>query len=507
MDTPRSLVLVTTDCLRADHVGFLGYDHPTTPFLDSIAGESTIFRAAIVAGTPTYYSFPAILASRYPLSLGRDVVGVAPKQPTLATVLKNQGYATAAFIAGNPYLTPHFGYAQRFDFFKDFISGGLGPLSEGATEASNHRLARLNRSLGGISRSLGPVGALYDELYFQYCQRWSGPKPRSLTALRRFPSADVVVREAIDWLAALGNRSFFLWIHLMDPHAPYYPTEEALVLMGNTAVTPFHARYLNSAWNRDDLRPARLRRYRREVVGLYDAGVRWVDTQIGRLADVLRRSGRWDNCIFAATADHGEEFLDHGERYHAPTRLTEELIRVPLLLRVPGTRTGPAESAPFSLLHMAPTLLDALCIPVPECFQGTSLWTQIQRGESWEDPAVVECIQGCTNPFRLQNRVGPRILAIRETRFKLVLRFDPPSEDLYDLEADPGEAMPLPPSAEKEARIRLLERARAHLQNSAASQDTEARLRSRLRDSQSLDYRFISGEPPFCPIDESSRNA
>jgi len=60
----RSLVLVTVDCLRADHVGFLGYSRPVTPNLDNLAEDSVVFSNAIVAGAPTYFSFPAILASR-----------------------------------------------------------------------------------------------------------------------------------------------------------------------------------------------------------------------------------------------------------------------------------------------------------------------------------------------------------------------------------------------------------------------------------------------------------
>src|ERR1700758_4494931 len=102
---PNSLVLITVDCLRADHVGFLGYDRATTPFLDSLAKESFVFPEAIAAGVPTYYSFPAILASRYPLALGRDVIGLAPGEASLACTLQDAGYATAAFLAANPYLS------------------------------------------------------------------------------------------------------------------------------------------------------------------------------------------------------------------------------------------------------------------------------------------------------------------------------------------------------------------------------------------------------------------
>src|SRR5258708_3850463 len=127
MSAPRSLVLVTIDCLRADHVGFLGYERPTTPFLDSLAGESFVFRNAIATGSPTYYSLPALLASRYPLALGRDLLGLAPGERTITTVLKECGFQTAAFVAANPYISTRFGYHQGFDVFRDFLDQDDGP--------------------------------------------------------------------------------------------------------------------------------------------------------------------------------------------------------------------------------------------------------------------------------------------------------------------------------------------------------------------------------------------
>src|SRR5205807_8394772 len=115
--------------LRAEHVGFAGYPRPVTPFLDSIAPESSVFSEAIVAGAPTYFSFPAIMASRYPLGLGREVLGIAPDEPTIATALQDSGYQTAAFLAGNPYLSPRFGYDQGFDKFHDFLDSSLSGVS------------------------------------------------------------------------------------------------------------------------------------------------------------------------------------------------------------------------------------------------------------------------------------------------------------------------------------------------------------------------------------------
>src|SRR5579864_200223 len=360
MGKKRSILLVTVDCLRADHVGFMGYERPTTPFLDSVAGTSLVIPTAIVAGAPTYYSVPAILASRFPLALGRDVLGLGPNEPTLATVLKQAGYVTASFGAGNPYISSRFGYEQGFDTFRDFLDGDTTPPSgeEAPVVNGNGWSSRLNRVLQKVRPALGPAGILYDELYFEYCQRVT-PAPNSLDTLRRFPDAEVIVEHACNWLASVGDAPFFLWLHLMDPHSPYYPKDAAIAMMGYPTVPPYRARYLNSYWNRSDLGPRRLQRHRDEVVALYDAGIRWVDEQIKRLVDSLRRSKKWDESIFALTADHGEEFLDHGGRYHPPSKLTEELIHVPLLLRVPGTEKRDASKSPFSMIHLAPTLLDA----------------------------------------------------------------------------------------------------------------------------------------------------
>src|ERR1700674_1028363 len=121
MAEQKSVILVTVDCLRADHCGFMGYRRPTTQFLDGIARESFVFPSAVVAGVPTYYSFPAILASRYPLNMGREVLGLAAGGKNLASTLKEDGHATAFFGAGNPYLSAQFGYDFGFDTFCDFM--------------------------------------------------------------------------------------------------------------------------------------------------------------------------------------------------------------------------------------------------------------------------------------------------------------------------------------------------------------------------------------------------
>ena len=474
----RSVVFVTVDCLRADHVGFLGYDRPTTPFLDSLARESFVLPAAIVGGSPTYYSFPATLASRPPLALGRDILGVAAGEPTLASAFRDAGYRTAAFTAANPYISPRFGYDAGFETFCDFLDSELEPVSDiNQLDASPGN--RLNRALARASHRFGPVGSIYDELYFQYCVRWATPVPTSLLQLRRFPSADVVVDHAKTWLESIGESPFFLWLHLMDPHAPYYPTMQALEMMNISGVTPSRALYLNSFWNRCNLGPKRLHHYREMLVELYDVGIRWVDHQLKGLVDSLQQNQLWDNSMFVLTADHGEEFLDHGTRFHSPNGLFEEIIHVPLLMRIPTFKAPEQPRSPFSLLHLAPTVLEAAQVSIPTEFRGHSHWARLQSGEPSDVPAIAECVTGCTNPFWPGQRSGARILAVRESRYKLILEFGAGKEDLFDLESDPKELAPLSPGAEPPVRRRLLEEARAHL---SSERNHSARLRSRMHD-------------------------
>jgi arylsulfatase A-like enzyme len=483
----RSLVLVTVDCLRADHVGFLGYSRPVTPVLDALAENSIVFSDAIVAGAPTYFSFPAIMASRYPLALGRDVLGIAPHELTLSTSLRDAGYTTAAFLAGNPYLRTRSGYDQGFATFRDFLEPGFAGELPLGLEAPKP-LSNLNRRIQAESRRNYLTAAAYDAIYFWYGQ-WRSPRENlSMDGLRRYPAADVLVDEARSWLSSLGEEPFFLWLHLMDPHHPYYPPPEALSSLGISRMTPLRARFLNSFWNRGDIGTRRLQRYREEILSLYDAGIYWVDRQISRLVQALQQFQRWDETVFVVTADHGEEFLEHGDRYHFPTSLPEQLIHVPLLLRAPELSGAHLSRGPFSLIHLAPTLLGAVGVAVPDSFQGRSYWEEISAGNLPSEPAIVECVGACNNPFQPADRIRPRLMAVRDAVYKLIIdfnrNFNGTTDSFYDLKNDPGEDSPLPDGVLPEVRAQLLQVARAHLQATQRHRNVELRLLAHLREIQ-----------------------
>jgi arylsulfatase A-like enzyme len=479
---PRSLVLITVDCLRADRVAPSGNQRATTPFLNSLADGSFVFRNAYASGIPTYYSLPALLASRYPLALGRDVMGIAPGESTIATELKECGFQTAAFVAGNPYVCSGDGYGAGFDVFRNFLSAdqvGFGQDEDSSSQPPWRRQA--NRLLSQACHSLPGLGAAYDEIYFQYCQRSIRNDSASFDNLRRFPSADVIVDCAIAWLQQNSAGPFFLWLHLMDPHAPYYPKAETVQEIGSE-LDSAAARRLNSLWAREGLSSRRLLKSRESVESLYDAGVRWADRQIGRLANRLVELNLWDQCVLAVTADHGEEFLDHGGRFHPPLNLHEELIRVPLLMRVPGHLRGLDVKRPIGLIDLAPTLFDTLDIPAPASFRGRSCWRKLKSDEDWDWPVLTECTYGCTNPFRAETRLASRVLSLRKGEYKLVMNFATGSDHLFKLSSDPGETSPLPVGAEGDARKQLLECAKKHVAESLKSRDLDLRFATHARE-------------------------
>jgi arylsulfatase A-like enzyme len=262
----------------------------------------------------------------------------------------------------------------------------------------------------------------------------------------------------------------------MDPHGPYYPKEEALRAIGHPETTPQRARYLNASWTRSH-GTARFHRHRHEIVPLYDACIRWVDQQVSCLVEALKRLQLWDNIVLAITADHGEEFLEHGARFHAPWTMKEELIHVPLLLRSPSVKPVRPKS-PISLVDVAPMLLSAIGSPVPASFQGMSRWQAARLGEEWDEPAIVDSTE-CINPNRSEMRLAPRVLCVREKRFKLILRMGSHTEELFDLDTDPGEQHPLPVGTEDRTRRRLLQYASRHLA-AMESGDPKPRLRAHL---------------------------
>lgn len=462
---PRHLVLLTVDCLRADHLGAYGYSPSPTPFLDDLASTSCLFERAVTAGLPTYYAFPALLASRFPLTFGRNTVGLLAGEATLASALQAAGFDTAGFVATNPYVSAREGYHQGFEHFEDFLADNQEvseQIHEPGSETLRHRLHHGIARVAGLSR---PTEQLYQEFLFQLWALRFTRRPTSADRLRRYPAADRVVDAALPWLANRShNKSsnpFFLWLHLMDPHHPYHPPNQALELLGRGDLRPERSLFLNALWSREGVSTQRRARYRKDLLALYDAGIRWVDLQVERLVQQLKEFELWNDTLLVLTADHGEEFLERGGRYHYPVQMGDEVTRVPLLLRDPTT---PARRVPeaFSLLDLAPTLLHRLGLPLPPSFQGRSRWCEAGFVGSLE-PVLTECVYERRNPWQPGDESGARLLAAQDGRYKLVVNFATGEEQFFDLVDDPQELTPWAHDRTHPARGTLLRAMREHV--------------------------------------------
>ncbi|MEZ4434837.1 MAG: sulfatase-like hydrolase/transferase [bacterium] len=192
---------------------------------------------------------------------------------------------------------------------------------------------------------------------------------------------------------------FFVWAHYYDPHDPYFEVEGHPAEDGSD-----HARYR--------------------------AITRYLDTELGRLFDGLRARGLWDDTVIVITADHGDEFGDHGHRFHGRT-LYEEMVHVPLILRVPGVEAR-ALPTPIGQMELAPTLLDLLGVPIPRDWIGRSRADELRTGQRAPiEPVFFEVFPDSNYDA---HQVGMRLGDL-----KLIYRLDQNYFELYDLAADPLE--------------------------------------------------------------------
>jgi choline-sulfatase len=299
-----NLLLVTVDTLRADRLSSYGYRRSTTPHLDRLLARGVRFANAHTVEPLTTPALASLLTSRYPQEHGstRNGLPVRPGLSSLASVLGERGFRTAAFV-GNWTL-------------RDRISG------------------------------LGPHFGEYHEVFSR--KRWLVMKGEAT-------AADLTTG-ALDWLAALRrespDRPFLLWVHYVEPHAPYRLQARFTGQLGYPA--------------RGDLSASQR----------YDTEVAFVDDAIGRLlAGVEQLAG--DDTLVAFAGDHGESLGDHGYWGHG-RHIYESGLRIPMGLSWPGKVAPRVVQLEASILDLAPTLLGLMGYPAlgePRGFD----WTPVLR--------------------------------------------------------------------------------------------------------------------------------
>lgn len=417
---PPDVVLISLDTLRADHLPTYGYAKPTAPRLDALARESLVFDRAYTEAPHTLPSHTSLFTGLHPGRHGVRDRGdtLAPDVPTLAELFAAQGYQTGGFT--NCYfLTPEFRIERGFSHYDaahDIESPRAADATNDAVFAWLDTLAP-DRPLFLFTHYFD-VHSDWDVLAYdaaeEYRKRFAGDPPPG------FRNGDGKVA-ATRWLAKLNREG--------------------------AKLTPEELTYLR---------------------GLYDAGVAWTDAQLGALLDGLEARGRLRDAIVIVTADHGEEFLEHGKFLH--TQVFEESMRIPLLVSLPEMRgaAGPScrprtglatpvagrTDALVQHVDMLPTLAECLGFPLPAGVQGTSFRDVLAGGRNAREAVYFDTPRG--------TQIG-----VMRGGWKLVESTASGRRRLYRLDRDPGERSDLAKQEPERVAALAAELARHRAENEA----------------------------------------
>jgi arylsulfatase A-like enzyme len=327
-DMPNVL-LIMVDTLRADHLSCYGTTKVRTPHIDQLASGGLRYANAFSQASWTRPSVATILTGLYPSSHG--AVHKADRLPdrvdTLAEILQRAGYRTVGF-ANNANVSPAFNFQQGFDEYQylapDFFFGA----SEAASQLAVYNGLRLVRE-----RFL----ARYVDVHHYY------------------QPAEAVTAAVRGWLDRRppGKEPIFVFAHYMDPHDPYF-------------AHPFDGEGYARVANPNP--PAALAE---KLQRLYAGEVAYLDEHLGVLFDDLRKRGLWDQTLVVLTADHGEEFHEHGGWWHGTTLYDEQIVP-PRETRALHGRGKVMDDLATSL-DIVPTVIASARLPLATTLQGHPL--------------------------------------------------------------------------------------------------------------------------------------
>ena len=259
---------------------------------------------------------------------------------------------------------------------------------------------------------------------------------------------DDVNQAALEWLdQGASEQPFYLYLHYMDVHSPYVSPE------------PFQDRFVQAEGRnvyQNGLPKGRPSLVNQEFTrARYDGGIAYLDHVFGELQAGLAERGLIQNTYLVFTADHGDEFMEHGGFGHGET-LYREMTQVPLFISGPGLSARTIQ-APVSGVDLFPTLCELLGVPAPAGLQGASLVPLMQGTQLPGGPGLTRSL---SEGLETRGRDGERRsrLALYDERWHLIYYPEGRQGELYDYLADPAEAQDLWDTAPEEAQ-RLAERA------------------------------------------------
>lgn len=331
-----NMLLIMVDTLRADHLGTYGFDGDISPHLDDLAADAVVFEHAFASASWTRASTASLFTSMSPSGHSCDVkVAMLPDDvTTIAEVLQGQGYITAG-LPNNINVTRSFNFQQGFDWFQYQAPEYIAGATESSSQLSMYNVVRKvrDRLTGGKKRV---------EDYYQ--------------------PADVVLGAATEFITANKARRWFNFVHLMEPHDPYFGR-------------PFTGEGIGRA--EMETPPPELEGQIREA---YQQEITAMDVELGKFFDWMKAEGLYDTTTIVITSDHGEEFLEHGGWWHGTT-LYDEQLHVPLIVKLADSKWA-GTRVPWQVRQMdtAATLSVLGGAVVPMDWQGDDLFEEDFEG-------------------------------------------------------------------------------------------------------------------------------
>ncbi len=321
-----NVILIIMDSLREDRLSPYGYNINTTT-IQGLADDGILYTNCFANSNCTRPATASIFTSLLPFSHG--AIGpfnpIPENLPIIADEFTNHGYYAIGFCA-NPTMVG-MGFSRGFNEFYHLKPPRDIPMDE---EAPDLRL----RFASTLLETFLP-GLIGKRL--AYC------------------NAEKTTDKVINWLKINEEKKFFIYIHYMDPHGPYYKH-------------PYNGIRIDPRDNPADSSEVGIKTslYREEIV--------YNDEQLGRLINLLKKQGIYDSCMIILTADHGEEFFDHYGWFHGNS-LFEEQIHIPLIIKLPNSeRAGEIDSSLVSQLDFAPTMLNVAGFSPPDSWDGENIF-------------------------------------------------------------------------------------------------------------------------------------
>lgn len=383
--TSLNVVLISIDTLRPDHLGCYGYSWETSPTIDRLAEEGVLFENAFSSTTWTLPAHLALLTSLPDLVHGvmTEAFLLDQDRITLAEILKEQGYSTYGIFTG-PLLLPRWGFGQGFDNYVD--------------------------------------ATLYDK---------SLDGPQMMNASERDRTTPEAMKNVELLLDKNGEKPFFLFLHLFDCHPDFVPPAPYDTMFDPDYTGNIHGvDIMNNPDIQRDMDPGDLN----HLLALYDGEIRFVDeVGIAGLLGILKERGILEKTLIVITADHGEEFFEHGVFGHRQN-LYDTTLQIPLIIwcpeRIPA---GMRIKNQVRIIDIMPTILDLLAAPQSPEGLGQSLIPLMndQDGLKKERPlfAVLKDYK------RYQE-------ALRTEKYKMIRDYMREERMYIDLEEDPEEVRP-----------------------------------------------------------------